>query len=194
MFDQPKALHRSIQPVYNCTLSTCRRHRDNAPEPPNSCVPFWPWPEHRCRLHRERSSLEALCVLPSGRALTQQMGECRRRTQESDAAHDPSGAALCRDRSEQATQTDPETGPLYGRLQVRMHRFWRAVGPPCYFSGGCWLRGTPKSGASGSTIPHKQQKSPPQPKPERGEVHRGEQETTSAARRFAASASPERVR
>ena len=89
----------------------------------------------------------------SGRALTQQMGECRRRTQESDAAHDPSGAALCRDRSEQATQTDPETGPLYGRLQVRMHRFMRAVGPPGVFHGAGWLRGTPKSGASGSTHP-----------------------------------------
>ena len=77
---------------------------------------------------------------PSGRALTQQMGECRRRTHQSDAAHDPSGAALCRDRSEQASKPTLAIGPRYGCLEVRMHRFMRAVGPPCYFSGGRWLK------------------------------------------------------
>lgn len=46
----------------------------------------------------------AFAFLPSGRESTQQTGECRRRTQRSDAAHDPGGAALCRDRSEQASK------------------------------------------------------------------------------------------
>jgi hypothetical protein len=51
-----------------------------------------------------KASRRGFCFPPSGRELAQQMGECRRRTHKSDAAHDPSGAALCRDRSEQASK------------------------------------------------------------------------------------------
>lgn len=127
-------LNSVIQPVYNCTLSTCSTHDDNRARPLSHAFPAlqWAkWVEHwsaadsgllrsgRCFVMRvasvaeRRGYPESAGSIPaahykasstSGRKLTQQMGECRRRTHKSDAAHNPSGAALCRDRSEQASK------------------------------------------------------------------------------------------
>lgn len=158
--------------LYENTLVNVRRHRDNPFEPIRSCVfspsmdKVSPHRERSsewalCVLGRCFSgggAANALLTLraigrsapdaptkapsPSGRALTQQTGECRRRTHQSDAAHDPSGAALCRDRSEQASKPTMRlaherapgstNAPLYARSRPTvLFLRWMLAGTPC---------------------------------------------------------------
>ena len=77
-----------------------------------------------------------------GAALTQQMGECRRRTQRSDAAHDPSGAALCRDRSEPALR--PTMRLAHERAPASTNAPLHARSRPTVLFHRClgWLKGS----------------------------------------------------
>lgn len=88
-----------------------------------------------------------------GAALTQQTGECRRRTQRSDAAHDPSGAALCRDRSEPALR--PTMRLAHERAPASTNAPLHARSRPTDVFRRFGLAEVPStmSGATGSALP-----------------------------------------
>ena len=73
---------------------------------------------------------QGLCASTSGRELTQQMGECRRRTQESDGAFSsPAPAALPQGPQRTGNAEPCTSGPRNGRLEVECGR--SAGGSPC---------------------------------------------------------------
>jgi hypothetical protein len=86
----------------------------------------------------------------SGRALTQQTGECRRRTQESDGAMSaPAPLALPQGPARTGNAEPCTSGPRYGRLQVECGPF--GSGSPCQsVQSKRWPEGT--WDASGLTI------------------------------------------
>jgi hypothetical protein len=83
------------------------------------------------------AELGAFAFQRQGAQLTQLMGECRRRTRNSDAAHDPSGAALCRDRSEPAI--DPPCDWLTKRAPGSLNAPPLARSRPTQVFQGCRL-------------------------------------------------------
>jgi hypothetical protein len=126
-------------------------------------------PERGLRLASLRTQqVGAFLRLRSGRRVTQLMGECRRRTQDSDAAHDPSGAALCRDRSEPAI--DPPCDWLSKRAPGSLNAPLLARSRPTQVFQGCRLaENSMMWGVTGSPLRH-QVSQPPSPPPQTAEL------------------------
>jgi hypothetical protein len=129
----------SIQPVVKTTLSTCWRTvtLSGLRPLPHALSPERGLAERQvtARQHRERSREWPFCVLPSGRGVAQQMGECRRRTHQSDGAMSaPAPRTFRRYRNEQASRPIYPYGPRHGRLEVECGR--SASGSPQQYGSG----------------------------------------------------------